>query len=352
MRLSITFVITLLVALLLSARAEAQQDSEPRREPPASPETVTSYDAEEERPASVGETDEPPRDAPQLQMQCRQLVCLCADPISPPEQQSIATMNSTPATMQPHPDRSMPPQEARRAVASEESDEVPTEAEQSSVEQEEDEEQEDVIPPWHHSPSPFAGFLLNNRQFGIALEAGYPFFDFHLDLGLGGVAQLTAGYRGLYSMSNAGYAGAKFRLYRNSENTVSLSLTGLVGYTGVRSGYTNVISLVGGDSVFGELHFNSSIRRGRNTLFIIAGVRVSHVQDQECEEREYGGSSCSNHPFQGDDGALVIGFAELGYGVRIMRYATFFFGVGADLFINGDFLPALPRGRIGLVFDL
>ena len=121
-------------------------------------------------------------------------------------------------------------------------------------------------------PVQVAGFTLSDSRVGALFELGYPFIDFKFSFRLHQWVDLAIGYRGLYTLTNAGYASLKIRLFENRPGTVGLSLGLLGGYTvNDQEGYTY---LVGASSGFGEVLLALSLRRGRHAFDFIAGANA------------------------------------------------------------------------------
>lgn len=198
--------------------------------------------------------------------------------------------------------------------------------------------------------TPVAGFPLRKRRLGFLLELGYPFLDFRVGYGITDRLQILLGYRGLYAMSSAGYAGLKFGLFQNKPRTVGVSFTALGGYTYVKQkndyddGTTR--ELVGGDGGFGEAWLTVTVRRRRHGLMLVGGLRISQVSGCSDEYDCWGSIFASGSP-----GTLVTGFFELGWEMRFMRYASYYVAIGVDMFTNSNALPAMVRFRNGVLLD-
>lgn len=184
----------------------------------------------------------------------------------------------------------------------------------------------------------------------FSLELGYPFLDFRLGYGISNRFQLMAGYRGLYSLSSAGYAGLKIGLYQNKERIVGVSLVALGGYSYVKGVFDGdgetTRMLVGGDGGFGEAWLMATVRRRRHGLTLTGGMRISQVSG--CSDEAY----CYGDIFKsGRDGTLVTAFFELGWEMRIMKFASYYLAMGVDMFANSNSLPAMVRFRTGVMLD-
>jgi hypothetical protein len=199
-------------------------------------------------------------------------------------------------------------------------------------------------------PTPAGGFLGRPRSLQMRLELGYPFLDLGVDYVLGGRLSLGVGMRSLYSMSFAPYVSLRAQLAQNATRTVGLTLGLKAGYTLLRNsdydGETTEM-LIGGSGAFGELSLTATARRRSHGLFVGAGLRVS-------QRSEYAMAGCYDYC---DDGygsssgkAVVTAFTELGWEVRVGHHASYFLGVGVDMFVNSD-LPAMIRFRNGVIID-
>jgi hypothetical protein len=200
-------------------------------------------------------------------------------------------------------------------------------------------------------PAPTGGFALERHKAQVMLEAGYPFVRFELGYGLLSNLQVFAGYQGLYSFTSAGYAGIKLGLITTPKKTFGLSLAALGGYTHLRHrGDALAAALVGGNGGFGEFRLQLSGRRGRHGFFFNAGMRMSQVtRNIRCEKGAE--PECMEHfNCLSDDPVLTTVFVEAGYEVRLSRYASYFVGVGVDVF-SGAWYPAMARLRNGILFD-
>ncbi len=198
--------------------------------------------------------------------------------------------------------------------------------------------------------APVGGFPLRKKRMSFSLELGYPFLDFRFGYGLSDRFQFLIGYRGLYSLSSAGYAGVKIGLFQNKERSVGVSLVALGGYNYVKDadgdgGTTKM--LVGGDGGFGEGWLMATVRRRRHGLTLTGGMRISEMSG--CDDSEY---YCYSSVFDsGRDGTLVTAFFELGWEMRIMQFASYYVAMGVDMFTNSKDLPAMVRFRTGVMLD-
>jgi len=199
--------------------------------------------------------------------------------------------------------------------------------------------------------TPVGGFPLRKKRMSFTLELGYPFLDFRFGLGITDRFQLLIGYRGLYSLSSAGFAGLKIGMFQNQERTVGVSLVALGGYTYVKHsgdyGGDGTEELVGGSGGFGEAWLMATVRHGRHGLSLNGGLRISYVTG--CAEGSY---NCYSSFFESNkSGALVTAFFELGWEMRIMKFASYYIAAGVDMFANSNALPAMVRFRTGVMLD-
>ena len=205
--------------------------------------------------------------------------------------------------------------------------------------------------PKEFEPAPTGGFTLGRNKAQVMVEAGYPFVKFELGYGLLSNLQLFAGYQGLYSFTSAGYGGIKLGLITTPKKTFGLSLAALGGYTHLRHRDDAVAgAIVGGDGGFGEFRLMLSGRKGRHGFFFNAGMRMSQVTRNIRCEKGAKPESMDNFNCLSDDPVLTTVFVEAGYEVRLSRYASYFVGVGVDVF-SGAWYPAMVRLRNGILFD-
>lgn len=193
-------------------------------------------------------------------------------------------------------------------------------------------------------PTPAAGFTLERRRVGIRLEVGFPFVLLQLSYGVGAGLELITGYRGFYALTPGAFAGVKGQLVTNKAGTVGLSLMALGGWTHLKKYWDIVTEFTGGTGGFGELWLMFTGRRGRHGMFVNGGVRVSEVK--ACKHDE-----CDSHILNGKKGVGVVIFAEIGYEVRINRYASYFVAGGANMFPNGKQFPGFVTGRTGIIME-
>lgn len=202
-------------------------------------------------------------------------------------------------------------------------------------------------------PTPFAGFIGRGRTFQTQLELGYPFMDLAFSYAFSERLALGVGLRTLYSMTYAPYATLRLALRSNASRTAALSLALRVGYTWVRGSEWDRetrATLVGGTGAFGEAGLGITARKRKNGLFVNAGVRLSQARLNSCAKESQW--ACAIESVADEQGpALATLFVDMGVEARLSRHASYFFGFGVDLFVNGNDLPAMLRFRNGVIVD-
>jgi hypothetical protein len=197
--------------------------------------------------------------------------------------------------------------------------------------------------PGDEIPTPVSGYVLPKGGFSALIELGYPNLNFEFLFGAGSRVQLGFGYRGVYTMNHTPYGSLKIQLNSRNRDVLGLALKLAAGYSfgGHWEDGMTIGNLMAGEyKFFGELWFQGTARRGRHGLLFGIGARVSQAPHQEVYYDYYD---------DGDEAKKVMGTLslEIGYEVRINRVSAFFIALGVDIFMSEDWIPALPRFRMG-----
>jgi hypothetical protein len=261
-------------------------------------------------------------DRPGETQECESVTCWCVD--DPPRGQPIQAPNL--------PDRPVVAQQFPR----------------EPVDREQDRRR---IPRILDRPVSSAGFTLTGSRANVLIELGYPFLDLRFTFRLHDRVSLALGYRGLYTLTNGGYAAFKFGLYRNRASTVGLSLTLAGGYSHSQEEWFD--SMVGGNSGYGEANLALTRRWGRHSFDAIIGTRLAWVREQCTDEEYYDYDECWDAIFDGGaEGLLAILYLDLGWSMRILPFFSYYLTAGIDAFTNADESPhVLPRIRMGFMID-
>ncbi len=202
--------------------------------------------------------------------------------------------------------------------------------------------------PQDPGPTPAGGYTLPRKGFAVKMELGYPNLDVEFLFALGSRVQLGFGYRGLYSMNHSPYASLKWSMNSRNRDVLGLALQLRAGYSFPRSHGEdeNIGNMLAGEyKWFGELWFLGTARRGKHGLFWGVGARISQ-QAWDVYSVAYDGDYGGNERDMKVMGTFSL---ELGYELRINRIASFFLALGVDIFATDEFIPALPRFRMGVM---
>lgn len=192
--------------------------------------------------------------------------------------------------------------------------------------------------------------MASHSGFQLSLEMGYPFLDLTMGYATSSRFALDVGFRSLYAETYAPYAGMRIGLSQSRSRKVGIQLIGRLGYTFLRDTERFFAIDAGGAGAFGELGMGVTARGRRHGLFANLSLRLAGGKMEECDD--WSGRGCYDKDLTRTGSSVLVTLsAELGWVMRITRHASYFMGLGVDLFPNGE-VPAMIRFRNGVVLDL